>query len=305
MLILRKTDKRYPDMLRLIYDSPEKLYVAGDFVGSINKEELVGLAVVGSRRATRYGLDMAYSIARELSEYGLFIISGLAEGIDAAAHRGALDGGGGTVAVLGCGLDIFYPALNRKLQLEIADKGSLVSEYPPATQPRGNQFPSRNRIISGLSIGVLVVEGAARSGTLITADMALSQGRDVYALPGPVTSRNSKTPNKLLKAGATLVESARDILEELDVPVSKNATENITQAKKPMTRTLTLEEKAILSAVDGTPKEITNIIYETGLQCEKVSSILIVLEMAKLVSKTIDGDYVATMNEERGNPTNE
>jgi DNA processing protein len=293
MIIVNKNDKSYPDMLRFIPDPPKKLYVAGDFLGTINQEQRAGIAIVGSRRATKYGLDMAYAIARELSEYGLFIVSGLAEGIDAAAHKGALDSNGGTVAVLGCGVDVFYPAINRKLQLEIIDRGSLVSEYPPGTQPRGDQFPSRNRIISGLSIGVLVVEGAARSGTLITADMALSQGRDVFALPGPVTSRYSKTPNKLLKAGACLVESAADILEELEAPVGKTVENNFQPGARRPNRALTSEEKRILSAVESTPKEITEIIYETGLQCEKVSSILVVLEMAKLVSKTVDGEYIA------------
>jgi DNA processing protein len=303
--IFRRADKRYPEMLRLIHDPPEKLYVTGDLLETINQEKRAGVAIVGSRRATRYGLDMAYSIAKDLSEYGLFIISGLAEGIDAAAHKGALDGGGGTVAVLGCGIDVFYPSVNRNLQLKIADTGSLVSEYSPGTRPSGNQFPSRNRIISGLSIGVLVVEGAARSGTLITADMALSQGRDVYALPGAVTNRNSQTPNKLLKAGACLVESAADILEELEVPLTKDKTRKSNSAKNIRTHGLTSEEKAILLAIADTPKEMTQIIYETGLQCEKVSSILVLLELAKHVSKTIDGGYMAVASVGRGNPANE
>ncbi|MFA5867821.1 MAG: DNA-processing protein DprA [Actinomycetota bacterium] len=304
-MILRKTDTRYPEMLRLIPDPPEKLYVVGNLINTVNRDNRAGFAVVGSRRATKYGLDMAYSISRELSENGMLIISGLAEGVDAAAHRGALDGGGGTVAVLGCGADVYYPAVNRKLQRAIASAGSLVSEHPPGTQPRGDHFPSRNRIISGLSIGVLVVEGAARSGTLITADMALSQGRDVYALPGSVTSRNSATPNKLLKAGACLVESAEDILEELEIPTSKSEKGQGKVDISHFRGTLTAEENAVLSAIEGTPKAITKIIYETGLQCGKVSSILVVLEMAKLVSKSIDGDYIAMMNVGRGNPTNE
>ncbi len=304
-MILKISDSQYPDMLRLIAGPPEKLYIAGDLIKSINKDKRACIAVVGSRRATKYGLEMAYSISRELSDNGLLIISGLAEGIDAAAHRGALDGGGGTVAVLGCGLDVCYPAINRKLQKTIAATGSLVSEHPPGTQPRGDHFPSRNRIISGLSIGVLVIEGAARSGTLITADMALSQGRDVYALPGAVTSRNSVTPNKLLKAGACLVESAGDILEELEIPSAKTEKEQGTAATNHFRKILTSEENAVLSAIEGTPKTITKIIYETGLQCEKVSSILVVLEMAKIVSKSLDGDYIAIMNVGKGSRTNE
>ncbi len=304
-MIIKKNDRRYPEMLKMIPDPPERLYATGSLIKSFNTDNRVGFAIVGSRRATKYGLDMAYSISRELSENGLLIISGLAEGIDAAAHRGALDGGGGTVAVLGCGVDVYYPAINRKLQKAIASTGSLVSEHPPGTQPRGDHFPSRNRIISGLSIGVLVVEGAARSGTLITADMALSQGRDVFALPGSVTSRNSATPNKLIKAGACLVESAGDILEELEIPMGKTKKETGKADNSHIRGQLTAEENAVLSAIEGTPKAITKIIYETGLQCEKVSSILVVLEMNKLVSKSIDGEYFAVMNAGRGNPTNE
>ncbi len=304
-MILRKTDKNYPDMLKLIPDPPERLYAIGSLIKSFNADNRLGFAIVGSRRATKYGLDMAYSISRELSAFGLLIVSGLAEGVDAAAHRGALDGGGGTVAVLGCGVDVCYPAINRRLCQAIASTGSIVSEHPPGTPPRGDQFPSRNRIISGLSVGVLVIEGAARSGTLITADMALSQGRDVYALPGSVTCRNSATPNKLLKAGAILVESAEDILNELEIPISKMEEEQGKADISYFGARLTSEENAVLSAIEGTPKAIGKIIYETGLQCEKVSSILVVLEMAKLVSKSVDGDYYAVMNAGRGNPTNE
>lgn len=293
MYILRERDKDYPDLLRFIGSPPKRLYAVGDLLRTLNVEKRLTLAVVGSRRATGYGLEMAFSIAKELSEAGLVIVSGLAEGVDAAAHKGALRGGGGTIAVLGCGVDVYYPMINRKLQDEIAASGAIVSELTPGTRPRGDQFPSRNRIISGLSTGVLVVEGTERSGTLITADMALSQGRDVYALPGHVTSRYSKTPNKLLKAGACLVESAADILNELGVAAEKIAKEMPSSKSKGMTANVNPDEKRILSAVSEMPKKLETIIYETGLQCEKVSSILMVLEIQNLVARTLDGEYTA------------
>lgn len=292
MYVIRDRDKDYPSLLKDIPQRPKKLYVAGELLRKTTGNESLMLAIVGSRRATKYGLDMAFVIAKELSEFGLTIVSGLAEGIDAAAHRGALAGNGGTIAVLGCGLDVYYPWINRKLQDEIAAAGSLVTEFPAGTKPRGDQFPSRNRIISGLSVGVLVVEGASRSGTLITADMALAQGREVFAIPGSVNSRYSKTPHKLLKAGACLVESADDILNELDMSI------HVGQKKRPAENdkrsiSLSEEEKRIISIVMDTPKKIDEIIYETRLQCEKVSSILVLLEIRKQVSRTIDGAYLA------------
>jgi DNA processing protein len=284
----------YPDLLRLIPQPPQRLYYDGHLFEKLNDSNALTVAIVGSRRATRYGLDLAFAFAKELSEYGIVIVSGLAEGIDAAAHRGALAGGSGTIAVLGCGLDIFYPYANRALQAQISQEGALVTEFQAGTRPKGDQFPSRNRIISGLSTGVLVVEGAARSGTLITADMALSQGRDVYALPGLANSPNSRTPHKLLRAGATLVETADDILCELELPLRGG----VSTQKSPLRRgrrtgSLVSEEKAVLSTVTIVPKTIETIIYETGLQCDKVSSILILLEMRRFISRTIEGEYVA------------
>jgi DNA processing protein len=291
MYILRESDRAYPDLLRFIKYPPKQLYAVGNLLRLINEQRKQVFAVVGSRRATEYGLDMAFSIARDLSEAGLVIVSGLAEGIDAAAHKGALEGGGGTIAVLGCGVDVYYPRINRRLHDRIAETGSVISELPLKTMPRGDQFPSRNRIISGLSMGVLVVEGAAKSGTLITADMALTQGRDVFALPGHVTNRNSKTPNTLLKAGACLVESARDILDELNMSMNQNNYDRQTGDGDANEQDISQDEKKILSAVSVTPKRLEKIIYETGLQCENVSSILMVLEIRNLVARTLDGEY--------------
>lgn len=288
------SDKRFPNVLKNIPSAPKSIYYRGDLFEKFNEDSLLAFAIVGSRRASSYGLDMAFRIAKDLAESGLTIISGLAEGIDAAAHKGALAVGGNTIAVLGCGVDVIYPYINRKLHAEIANKGSLISEFPIETQPRAEQFPSRNRIISGLAVGVLVVEGTLRSGTLITADMALQQGRDVFALPGPVTSSLSVTPNKLIKAGASLVENAEDILEELNLLAinNKKAKKNKTKLMSKSLK-MTEEEKQILSAISITPKKPEEIIYEIDLQCDKVNSILVLLEIRGYVSRNLDGAYQA------------
>ncbi len=286
-------DKKFPILLRTVPQSPKILYYQGPLFDRLNEPTALTVAIVGSRRATRYGLDMAYEIALELSKYGIIIVSGLAEGIDAAAHKGALDGGSGTVAVLGCGLDVYYPYANKALQERIGREGVLLSEFPSGARPQGKHFPSRNRIISGLSTGVLVVEGAERSGTLITADTALSQGRDVYALPGPAGSRNTKTPHKLLRAGACLVETARDILDELGLPAHTNLSEKNKGIPSKNTPQLSADETAVLSTVVNMPKTIDKIIYETGLQCDKVSSILVLLEIQKYITRSLEGEYVS------------
>ncbi|WP_432697116.1 DNA-processing protein DprA [Marinobacterium sp. YM272] len=203
---------QYPDLLRQIHDPPILLWIDGDpsILG------LPQLAVVGSRHASRGGAQQAYRFAAELAAGGLGICSGLARGIDAAAHQGALDRTGKTVAVMGTGLDRCYPAANRHLAQQIRQSGgTLVSEYPPGTEPLAQNFPRRNRIISGLSVGTLVVEAAPRSGSLITARQALDQGREVFALPGSVHNPLSKGCHALIREGAVLVESSEDILQEL------------------------------------------------------------------------------------------
>ena len=290
--IIRISDTGYPAMLKTIYQAPPRLYIKGNLIIGLNETNAPAIAIVGSRRATSYGLNAAYSIAQELSESGITVVSGLAEGVDAAAHRGALEGRGKTIAVLGCGVDVVYPWINRGLYGKIKKEGSLISELPDGTPPRGKQFPSRNRIISGLCAGVLVVEGAERSGTLITADMALEQGREVFALPGPVTSRYSTTPNKLLKAGASLVESAKDIIDCLGLKPHFRICANMEEGANPGIEDLNREEKSVMCAVGHTPKLFTQIVDETGLQCEKVSSILVMLEIKRIVDRNLDGQYV-------------
>ncbi|MDD5217745.1 MAG: DNA-processing protein DprA [Candidatus Omnitrophica bacterium] len=210
--ILTRFDEAYPRSLRQIYDPPVLLYVKGELLDSDD----AAIAVVGSRHASFYGRTQAKRISRDLAGSGLTIVSGLARGIDQAAHEAALEiNYGRSVAVMGCGLDSVYPPENRKLYDQLAERGALVSEYALGIEPRAMNFPIRNRIISGLSLGVLVVEAHARSGSLITAKEALEQGREVFAVPGPVDQLTSRGTHQLLKDGAYLVEDASDILQIL------------------------------------------------------------------------------------------
>ena len=217
--ILTPADRNYPQRLLQIPDPPPLLYVKG-------RSELLSrpaLAIVGSRNATAQGIANAEAFARTLSDAGLTIVSGLALGADAAAHRGGLAGASSSVAVLGTGADLVYPARNRTLAHELAARGALVSEFPLGTRPLSGNFPRRNRLISGLALGCLVVEAAADSGSLITARLAAEQGREVFAIPGSIHSPLAKGCHLLIKQGAKLAESARDILEELQMPAPEAA----------------------------------------------------------------------------------
>lgn len=217
--ILLLDDGVYPSALREIYDPPIVLYVKGAWSDCLDRP---CIGVVGSRRASTYGQNAALMLARDLAEHGVTVVSGFARGIDAAAHRGALEAGGRTVAVLGTGIDEVYPRDHKKLAAEILDRGgALVSQFPLGTPPVSENFPYRNRIISGLSLGVVVVEAAENSGSLITARLAMEQNREVFAVPGNITSRNSFGTNYLIKgAGAKLVQQWQDIASELPQPIA-------------------------------------------------------------------------------------
>src|SRR5512136_339040 len=204
-------DPDYPPLLKSIAAAPPLLYVKGGFATA----DQWAVAIVGTRRATAYGREVARTLATDLARSGVTIVSGLARGIDAAAHQAALDAGGRTIAVLGHGIDFVYPPEHRQLAGHIIERGALVSDYAIGTAPDGKNFPPRNRIISGLSLGVLVVEGDESSGARITADFALEHGRDVFAVPGNILQRSSRLPNKLIQQGATPVLAASDILEQL------------------------------------------------------------------------------------------
>ena len=268
------TSAGYPPLLREIADRPPYLYVQGNLIDADP-----AIAVVGSRRASSYGLLNTGRLAAELAAQGVAIVSGMARGVDAAAHRGALQQGGRTIGVLGCGVDVVYPQENRRLFAEMKEKAVLISEFPLGTLPLPENFPRRNRIISGLSRGVLVVEAAEGSGSLITAQYALEQGRDVFAIPGNINCHGSRGTNRLIKQGAKLVESVADILEELPQAVPNNL------AAAPAPAGLAPEEAAILSLLAREPLHIDDVIASSALTVGEVSAILLRLELKGVISQ--------------------
>lgn len=278
-------ESEYPFLLKNIYDPPPVIYYKGEL--PINETRTIG--IVGTRRASRYGLETARKMAQSLVENGFTIISGLAAGIDTAAHQAALEAGGKTVAVFGCGVDVIFPAENRELAKKIETSGSLVSEFPLGAAPDKGSFPRRNRVISGLSLGVIVVEGHYDSGAMITAKYALDQGREVFAVPGNVEAEQSKGPHWLIKQGAKLVEGVEDVLDELklQIPNHKSQTNiksQIITAKRDYSG-LSLDEQKIAGVLAVEPKYIDNISIETGLPIAQVSGLLAVLEMKNMVKQ--------------------
>ena len=269
-------DEQYPPRLRAIHSAPPVVYVRG----ALEPEDEAAVAIVGSRRATAYGEEMAGELARELGRRGLTIVSGLARGIDAAAHRGALEVGARTVAVLGNGLDQTYPPEHRTLATDVAGSGALLSEFPLGTAPLRPHFPRRNRIISGLSLGVVVVEAGVESGALITANHALEQGRDVFAVPGRVHARYSEGCNRLIKAGAKLVESWEDVLAEL-VPNLKGRKRK--RPTGPPPPDLADEEQRVYDLLADGPLHIDSIIVQSGLGGGRAASILVGMEMKGVI----------------------
>ncbi len=271
----------YPALLRQV-PHPPFLY----YIGSLDKIDRPAIAIVGSRRCTFYGREAAYKLAAELTENGMSIVSGMALGIDTAAHNGALDSNGYTVAVLGCGVDICYPPKNKELMEQIASYGAVVSEFVPGTNPLPAHFPQRNRIISALSLGTLVVEATAKSGALITADFALEQNREVFAVPGNIGSPYSRGSHRLIKEGARLVESAADILEEIYLDVPENL-ETSQQLEMQFIETdLADEEKKLLNVIPYQPMHIDKIIQESKLKASEVTALLLSLELKKVIRQT-------------------
>jgi len=275
----------YPKALFEIPDPPPFLYVRGQ-LGPCQP----AVAIVGSRRATSYGLQTTARLAEELGRHGVTVISGMARGVDTAAHKGALLAGGSTAGVLGCGIDRIYPPENRKLFDEMTAKGCLISEFPLGTQPLAENFPRRNRIISGLSRGVLVVEAAENSGSLITAQYALEHGRDVYAVPGNISFATSRGSNRLIKQGAKLVDCVEDILEELPGFSAKTGS----AAPLPLRSfSLSPREAAIYELLARSPLHIDDIISQTELTAGEVSSMLLHLELKGAVTALPGTHYAA------------
>jgi DNA processing protein len=279
-------DPGYPELLRTIPDPPLALYVSG----SLRESDRVAVAIVGSRRASPYGTQCAERLAYELSLRGVTVVSGLARGIDSAAHRGALRASGRTLAVLGSGVQRIYPPEHEGLAHQVAGAGAVLSEYPMETEPLPHHFPRRNRIISGLSLGVVVVEAAARSGALITADCALEQGREVFAVPGPMTAVTSQGTHQLLKQGARLVTSVDDILEELRLEPQAAAAPCQPCA---VPSDLAASERQVLACVgQDQPSFIDSIAAQSGLAAAEVSSVLLQLELKRLVQQLPGKQFV-------------
>lgn len=277
-------EAEYPRLLLQIYDPPPVLY----YKGEIKAEDGIAVAIVGSRSASPGGLLVAEELARGLAAAGVTVISGLARGIDSAAHRGALsDPIGRTIAVLGSGLDRIYPPENSRLAEKIMERGALCTEYPPGTEPLARNFPARNRIISGLALGVTVVEAAADSGSLITVDFALEQGREVFAVPGWINRKRSKGTNRLIKEGAFLVESVEDILQVLALHRHQPAARETVTVQ----RGASLVEKRILSALTEEEYHIDMLVRLTGYSPGEISAALILMEMKGMVSQIAPGIY--------------
>jgi DNA processing protein len=281
-------DADYPSLLREIPDPPVVLYVHGD-------RRLLGrpqVAIVGSRNPTPGGMENAQAFAGALARAGLVITSGLALGIDGAAHRGALAVGGPTIAIAGTGLDRIYPPRHRELAHEIASRGALISEYAIGTPPRAENFPIRNRLISGLSVGTLVIEAALQSGSLITARLAVEQGREVFAVPGSIHSPLARGCHALIREGAKLVETANDVIEELG-PLAQVAHESSPASKESVDATrLEASLATFLEFLDYDPVTVDRLVERSGLTPDVVSSMLLQLELRGFVTANVGGTFV-------------
>ncbi len=279
----------FPDLLKQISNPPLALFVSG-ILDNLNKPQI---AVIGSRKSTPGGKRIAYDFARELGECGITITSGLATGIDTSAHKGALSSSSGTYAVMGNGLDMVYPKSNLSLAEEIAESGLLISEFPLNTRPLPYHFPRRNRIISGLSLGVLVVEASLKSGSLITANLAAEQGREVFAIPGSILNPMAEGCNKLISNGAKLSTKIEDIIEE--VPCLQNMIINYEETKRILqvdNETLDEQVKLLLDNIGYEPVSFDDIISSSGIPVKKLRILLPKLELEELIQSTPGGGYI-------------
>lgn len=275
-IVMTIMDMDYPQKLKDIYNPPYVIYIKG-------KKEIKFplIAIVGARKSTPYGRWAAKKFAKELAAWDIGVISGLALGIDAEGHKGALEGNGYTIGVLGCGIDKCYPQSNQYLFKEMKSKGTIISEYPPGIQPLKHHFPARNRIISGLSDGVVVIEAGEKSGTLITVEHALEQGKDVFALPGNINNSQSKGTNKLIKEGAKILLSIEDIIEELKYKYVLNNSKE----KKDLEETLSQEEIKVYNIIKENPIHIDLISYRSGISISEVNILLTILELKGFINQ--------------------
>ena len=304
--IVTINDDAYPPLLKQIHDPPVLLYIIGEFP----LQDAPSIAIVGSRSPTGYGKTISHQLSHQLAERGITVVSGFARGIDTCVHRGALEAGGHTIAVFGCGLSIIYPETNRALATEIIESGALISEFPMTMPPRGNNFPRRNRVISGLTLGTLVVEASDRSGSLITARHAAEQGREVFAVPGQIFSNVSRGTHSLINQGATLINSVDDLLDALPQDYTKilggespestrqppqstqKGSTPTSQPKAKVDPNLTPDEQTLLSAIDADSVHIDEITRVTQLPIGKVSSLLVMLELKGIVQQLPGKQFV-------------
>ncbi|MDO8532324.1 MAG: DNA-processing protein DprA [Dehalococcoidia bacterium] len=277
-------DAAYPARLKEIYDPPPVLYVRGELTSA----DEWAISVVGTRRATAYGREVAERLAGDLARNGITVVSGLARGIDHVAHRAALEAGGRTIAVQACGLDMVYPAEHLGLAQQIAGQGALISDYPLGTRPRPEFFPRRNRIMSGVSLGVLVVEAPEGSGALITTSLAMEQNREVFAVPGSVLTPSSKGPHRLIQDGAKLVTSVEDILEELNLQASTRPVQMEMRELLPAND----DEAELLRILGAGPAHIDDIVRQARRPTASVSSVLAMMEIKGLVKQLGGMNYV-------------
>jgi DNA processing protein len=284
--LLRPDSPDFPDLLRQLSDPPELLYVVGD-LGALH---LPALSIVGSRNPTRGGEQNAYEFAKHMGRSGFCIVSGLAQGIDTAAHKGALDGDAKTVAFLGHGIDRIYPSANKSLAASIARQGALVSEFPLGSPPRREHFPQRNRLISGLGLGTLVVEAARRSGSLISARLAAEQGREVFAIPGSIHNPLSRGCHQLIRQGAKLVESAQDIVAELG-PLAGHLMQNAEPEFSAPQKEHNAARLELLDHIGFDPVSADSLAQRSGLTIEHVSSMLLILELEGQIEAQSGGRY--------------
>ena len=296
--LMLQSDEEYPAALNGIEAPPPYLFVRGD----ITPADEVAVAIVGTRHATEYGRGAAENFAAAFAQRGVTVVSGLARGIDTAAHRGALGASGRTFAVCGCGLDIVYPSENKNLMDEIASNGANISEFAPTAQPQSWHFPARNRIISGLCAGVVVVEAGERSGALITSDFAMEQGRDVFAVPGNIHKAQSRGPHALIKAGATLVESADDVIEALNnraLPFENATAQRTARSRKekeragpPLPRAdLSLDENRVWLQLDAEPLHVDEVAGRAQMGAAEANGTLVLLELKGFVRRLPGGMF--------------
>ncbi len=284
--LLCSDDPLFPPLLRTIHDPPVLLYLRGN-LDCLKKPSV---AIIGSRAATSYGKRVSSMLAGQLARSGIIVVSGLAMGIDGHAHAGCLESGGETVAVLGCGVDVLYPRSHAGLYDQVMENGLLVSEYPLGTRPEGFRFPARNRIISGLSLGVVVVEATCKSGSLITARLALDQGREVFAVPGRIDSKKSEGTHRLLQQGAHLVQSAGDVLEELQLAVSMHQVE-FAQDAEVAPEELSGPEEQLIACIDVYPTDIDELAAKTGFSPGSLHDLLLRLELKGFIRQLPGQQY--------------